>query len=118
MTIYSYTAADAMRDGILHDIGPIAWEAGFSFPVRITTVLKDLLTPKEGSKEHGQSYEGRLWDVLMVAKFALLEKPNERLVSFEVHFYNSPTDQLVKTLWAALDQTSGPAIHIMLPEEY
>jgi len=118
MSIISYTADDAMRDGILFDVGPIAKEAGFLLPVRITSGLKSLLTPEQEATHHGQSYEGRLWDVLMVARFAIGANKNERLVSFDVHVYNTPTDQRSYNLWVVLDQTSDSAIHIMLPEEY
>jgi hypothetical protein len=116
--IYSYTADDAMRDGILHDVTPMAKEVGFRIPVRITIGVKQLLTPDEEVLKFGQSYDGRLWDVLNIAFVAIKSSPDENLASFHVTFRNGPGKENKKKLWAALDMTGGPAIHIFLPEEY
>lgn len=74
--------------------------------------------PDEEAQQHGQSYEGRLWDVLCVAAVAMRASVDETLVSFKVTFHDRPGKRYTKKLWAALDMTSGPGIHIMLPEEY
>ncbi len=60
--IFAYTRDDALNDGVLLDVGPMATEAGFTFPVAITAKLFNTLMPP--SEAVGQSYEGRLWDVL------------------------------------------------------
>jgi hypothetical protein len=118
--ISSYTADDAMRDGTLYDVTDLAKKVGFRIPVRITIGVKQLLTPdEEVLKFFGQSYDGRLWDVLNVAFVAIKSSPDENLTSFHVTFRNGPGKENKKKLWAAPDWTTDtPAIHILLPEEY
>lgn len=65
--IYSYTRAQALADGELIDVTTTAQEAGFKVPVALTAALQHRLTPNEYEKAVGQSYEGRLWDVLWLA---------------------------------------------------
>ncbi len=61
-----YTADQATEDGFLVDVSETAKEAGFSGNVRITTGVHGLCTPPKSNKI--QNYEGRLWDVLSVAR--------------------------------------------------
>ena len=119
MLIYSYTAEDAINDGFLHDVSEMAKEAGFKWPVRITAGVFDLVKPSDSAKQYGQSFKGRLWDVLNMARLAVRRaSPDETLTTFEVIFQDGPKIRKTKELWAALDTTFGPAIHIMLPSEY
>jgi len=57
-----YTRAQAVDDGMLHDVSELAKEAGFKFPVAITERLA--LTLEPSSEAAGQDFTGRLWDVL------------------------------------------------------
>ncbi len=111
--IYSYTAEQAIEDGILVDVSSMAKEAGFTWPVRITRGVHDLCTPPKTNKI--QSYQGRLWDVLWMAycKIKMTKDKEEGLVPFKVKL-----GPKLYILWACIDGTSGPAIHIMLPSEY
>lgn len=69
--IYSYTRADAIRDGVLIDVSTTAQEAGFVVPVAVTEALwaEFVATNTEDAAE-GQSENGRLWDVLWMASNA------------------------------------------------
>ncbi|MBA4406568.1 hypothetical protein C0389_04780 [bacterium] len=116
--IFSYTAQEAMEDGSLFDVSDIAKEAGFNYPVRITAGVKDLITPSQESAQLGQSYEGRLWDVLTIARIAIKNSKEDYFTSFEVIFQDGPKNKKKQKMYAALDGTSGPAIHIILPSEY
>lgn len=117
--IYKYTAEQAVEDGILHEVGEIAKEAGFVVPVRITCGIYDLINPTEAAKAIGQSYEGRLWDVLNMARLGIKKSEDDTLASFEVIFQDGqPAKQNIVTMWAMPDTTSGHAIHILLPSEY
>ncbi len=118
--IFSYSAEDAMRDGQLIEVErEFTQEAGFIWPVRITRGVYNLVMPSKKAIQYGQSFEGRMWDVLNLAKIAIAKTPDaESLAVFLVLFQNGPNKQVEKTLWAALDMTSGPAIHILLPKEY
>ena len=113
--VYSYSADEAMEDGILVPVDPnLCKEAGYGWPVRMTQGVAALVTPTEAEQNEGQSVEGRLWDVLWMARTAILNADrHEYIVPFEVMFGDK-----VETLWACLDTTSRPAIHIILPDEY
>ena len=113
--IYKYTAEQAMADGLLIEVDPpLCKEAGYRWPVRITVGAASLVTPKEEEVEEGQSLNGRLWDMLHMARIAIGNAASRvSVVPFEVIFGGQ-----TETLWACLDTTSGPGIHIIRPEEY
>ena len=68
--IYTYTRAQALADGVLVDVSEMAREAGFRHPTVITADLHAALTPNARERSYGQSFEGRLWDVLFLAVVA------------------------------------------------
>jgi DNA repair protein RadC len=68
--IYTYTRDQALSDGVLIDVSAMAKEAGFSCPAAITAALYAELNPNQRERSYGQSYEGRLWDVLFMAQMA------------------------------------------------
>jgi len=113
--IYVYTAEQAVEDGVLVDVDPeLAREAGYRWPVRITQGVESLVTPTEEEQSLGQSMEGRLWDVLWMARIAILNAhPEERFVTFDVMLGRKTT-----RLWGCVDATSELAIHIITPGEY
>ena len=113
--IYVYTAEQAVEDGVMVEVDPeLAKEAGYRWPVRITQGVKSLVTPTEEDQSLGQSMEGRLWDVLWMARIAILgAHPEERFVAFDVMFGRKTT-----RLWGCVDATSELAIHILTPGEY
>ena len=113
--IYSYTARQAVEDGVLIELeDELRREAGYRWPVRITQGIQALVTTTQQEARQGQNTEGRLWDVLFVARVAIQSAQiGETLIPFEVSFSGQEV-----TLWACLDTTSGAAIHIVLPEEY
>ncbi|MFQ5616371.1 MAG: DUF6573 family protein [Anaerolineales bacterium] len=82
--MFSYTRAQALGDGVLVDVSKIAQEAGFGVPVAITDHLASRLTPHEYEKSQGQSYEGRLWDVLWLGMFNARKNPKASQVRYEV----------------------------------
>lgn len=118
MYIYKYTARQAVEDGVLVEVGDLAKEAGFKIPVRITAGVHELVTPGKEAASYGQSYNGRLWDVLFLAVLAIRNSGDDNFASFRVTFQNGPNEKKTVELWALPDGTSGPAIHILLPSEY
>lgn len=64
--IFSYSRAQAIADGVLVDVTETAKEAGFRDHTVITQALYERLQCSELEKAEGQSFEGRLWDVLFV----------------------------------------------------
>ncbi len=110
--ISAYPAEQAVEDGFLMDVTLLAREAGFAepFKVRITDTVVALCTPPKSNKI--QSFEGRLWDVLSLTRWAIAKANDDRMVQFTVKIGRKNV-----RLWAMLDTTSGPAIHIMDPSD-
>ena len=72
--IYSYTRAQAIEDGVLVEAGSMAQEAGFKWPVALTSaVWEDCVawTDDDSRKKLFQDQAGRLWDVLYMASHTI-----------------------------------------------
>ena len=68
--ISTYTRAQAIEDGVLVDVGSTANEAGFKWPVALTSAAwADCVawTDDDSQKQVHQDQSGRLWDVLYSA---------------------------------------------------
>lgn len=81
--IHSYSREQAIKDGVLVDVSPIAEQAGFKVPVALTDSVWARLEPSERDAQLGQSVEGRLWDVLMVLRVHASTSDAD-IVNFEV----------------------------------
>src|SRR5437879_6332420 len=67
--IYSYTRTQAIEDGVLVDVTPMAREAGFVYPVALTrAVWNRYVEVPEGVT--GQDEIGRLWDIVWMCWLA------------------------------------------------
>jgi len=121
-----YTRAQALADGVLIDAGPMAREAGFRWPVAITTgAWADCVAwnDVDGERQTHQDQSGRLWDVLFMAAYAA--RANARAGSellFEL--YRVPRDgrsteaELTKLKLAVGPGDDGePVVTILLPNE-
>src|SRR5512142_1811169 len=84
--IFSYTRAQAIADGVLVDVSKLAKEAGFRFPVAVTAGVWAECVAVPDDVE-GQDETGRLWDVLTMLRFAILQGKarNEQGVHFAMH---------------------------------
>lgn len=68
--ISAYSRQQAIEDGVLVEIGPkLQAEIGFRYHTVITQAVHTLCTPPKSNRI--ESYEGRLWDVLWMAKAAM-----------------------------------------------
>lgn len=124
--IYSYTRAQAIDDGVLVDAGPMAQEAGFKWPVALTsTVWEDCVawTDDDSRMKPFQDQTGRLWDVLFMASHAICTSrgSGDRLL---FKLYRVPRDgKTTKAELVTLKLIVGPGDHgepvitIMLPDE-
>jgi hypothetical protein len=81
--IYSYTRAQAIADGVLVDVSRTAAEAGFRYPVALTSAVWSAYVAVSPDDE-GQDEQGRLWDILNVLKYSIRDATNQQLVFFEV----------------------------------
>jgi len=122
--ISTYTRAQATADGVLVDVSPTAQEAGFRFPVAVTsTVWESLIVPDQAAASWGNSIQGRLWDVLSVLRFSIGRHHGPTLlfkVIFTVGHKNRPgcyqKEVQLKAICGPGD-TAEPVITIMLPDE-
>ncbi len=122
--IYSYTRQQAIADGVLVEVNDLAKEAGFKWPVVVTAnLLHTWITPTDKTRDYGQDFQGRLWDVLHMLRIVITRRSEpDTLIKFDVLFQNSPgpRNRHKVTLWAVSgpgDQ-GEPVITIMLPEDY
>lgn len=115
--IYSYTRQDALEDGSLIDVTTMAKEAGFKFPVAVTSaVWNGYIQPS--SEAIGQSINGRLWDTLCMAAQAG-KKVQGGMMFFSVIFVLGK-DQLKTIKFKSIigpGDCGEPVITIMLPNE-
>ena len=114
--IYAYTADQAVEDGYLVDVtekadGVFKIGCDMKWKVRISNNVHALCTPPKSNKI--QSYDGRLWDVLNLARWAIKRADQGDTMAV----FTCKIGRKNHKLWAMLDTTSGPAIHIITPEE-
>ncbi len=124
--IYAYTRSQALADCVLVDVSTMAKEAGFRFPTAITADLHARITPNEYEKALGQSYEGRLWDVVFLASFAACQSGLADRASFDLDLFevdNAPPN-LTYHHTLSLEVVIGPGddgepvITIGFPEDF
>ena len=71
--IYAYTRAQAIADGVLHDVTTTAKEAGIVLPTVVTDSVWGRCVSVPESLRGQQDEEGRLWDVVYMASHYLRE---------------------------------------------
>ena len=109
--IYSYSRAQAIADGVLIDAGAMAEEAGFLWPVALTSAAwEDCVAWSEQDNER-QTYQdesGRLWDLLFMARHAIrLSQGDSDRMLFK--FYRVPRDgKASKAVLVTLKLIVGP----------
>lgn len=113
--ISAYSREQAIADGALADVSPMAREAGFKVPVAVTEAVWAMLQPSEQDRALGQSLEGRLWDVLSVLRARATERD---AIPFTVVLAQADRPRRVQ-LKATCGPGDGaePVITIMLPGE-
>jgi hypothetical protein len=114
-----YTKVEALADGSQFLIpSSVTAEAGFRIPVYMTSGVKGLCEVPAGC-EGLQDYDGRLWDVLTMARLRVREmiRTNNYYGEFKVSFVTSvkPPREKTETLIIAFSPAEG--FTIMLPEE-
>ncbi len=116
--ISSYSRAQAVADGVLIDITKLANEAGFRYPVAMTSAAwHDCVRVDSTDGHHDET--GRLWDVLNLLRVAIREKRDHSVI----HFCVAVADQHERITQVRLKCICGPGdaaepvLTIMLPEE-
>jgi len=119
--IYAYSRSQAVADGVQVDVTKTAQEAGIKFPMFLTRAVFDnyVAVPPDVS---GQDEAGRLWDLIWMARFAILRSHGhtDRLpVALYVRNDNHRA-KLVKLIatCSALDiDDPQPALTLMMTDE-
>lgn len=137
--ISRYTRLQAIDDGILVDLMQedslkVVKETGFTIPVAITAAAFELAVwpileydeNEEDNAGHkwlkskGQSFEGRLWDVLYMLRCAIRRKTDSSELLYMMSILNHRTKRrqeiILKSVCGPNDDGS-PCLTIMLPEE-
>ena len=124
--ISTYTRAQAVEDGVLIDPGSMAKEAGFKWPVALTSaVWADCVAwiDDDSEQQIHQDQSGRLWDVLYMASHTIrTSKDSGDRILFQL--YRVPRDgqsteaELITLRLIVGPGDSGePVITILLPHE-
>jgi hypothetical protein len=119
--IHTYTRAQALADGVLVDVSPLATEAGFRYRVAVTAAVWQILEPSADLARLGQSATGRVWDVLQVLRAAIRHSGDTDRIHFAPLFVLDaahPTPQPVQ-LWALCGpgDDEAPVITVMCEGE-
>ena len=124
--ISSYTRAQAIEDGVLVDTGNMAREAGFRWPVALTSSAWKCCVAWSGDDSECQVHQdqsGRLWDVLFMGSYAIriAAGSGDRLL---FPLYRVPRDghsihaqEVTLKLVVGPGDSGEPVVTIMLPNE-
>jgi hypothetical protein len=119
--IYAYSRSQAVADGVQVDVTKTAQEAGIKFPMFLTRAVFDAyVAVPEGVT--GQDEAGRLWDLVWMARFAILRSHGhtDRLTVALYVRNDNHRAKLVKLIatCSALDiDDPQPALTLMMPDE-
>ena len=115
--IYSYSRKQAIEDGVLIDVSPVAKEAGFNYPVAITSAVHSDIKNIPETQSH-QSYEGRLWDILTVLHWQIKAGKADGNILHFILIMHVEKEELykLKSICGPGDDME-PVITIMLPNE-
>ena len=117
--ISTYSRAQAIADGVLHDVSAQAREAGVTFPVALTAgVWAEYVAVPKGVI--GQAVEGRRWDVVYMLAVAIKTKRiTGSRAEFQMYVRNTNGAPQLVTLAAVCGpgDTPDPVVTLCLPGE-
>lgn len=116
--IFAYTRAEAIADGVLVDVTELAKEAGFKYPVALTSpVFEAFVRVPEGVS--GQDETGRLWDILNLLRFGIAKSKGESEILFQLYVRNDNRKAKLVTLKSVCgpNDDASPCITVMMPDE-
>ena len=117
MLIHSYSRVQAIEDGMLVDISALAREAGFKFPVAVTSRVFELLND---TRQPGQSFEGRTWDLLMILRLKIKASNGTDTIYFSPLFNaKNHSNPKAYQLWSKCGpgDDGEPVITVMFTDE-
>ena len=113
--ISSYSRKQAIEDGVLFSVPEkLQHEAGFKFPIALTTGVYSLIEETEKKSKGVQSYDGIIWDILFILKIAIKRSSSGDRINFTVRIGRK--DYNMYSLCSPGDNFE-PVITILLPNE-
>lgn len=116
--ISRYTRAQAIEDGVLIDVSEMAKEAGFRYPVALTSaVYHEYVKVPEGVE--GQDEAGRLWDILTMLRYGISRSKDDSEILFQLYVRNDNQRAELVTLKSICGPNDDmtPCITVMMPGE-
>jgi len=97
--IYHYTRRQAIEDGILIDVTTTAQEAGFNWPIAITSaVWYRYIVPFENLSDIEYGKQSRLWDVLVALLYSASRK-SDTIMYFKIPILTGIRKRIIVTLF-------------------
>ena len=115
--IFTYTREQAIEDGVLVDVSETAREAGFNWPVALTSNVWALVEDIPPRLQGIADVDGRLWDVLWMARCAALRGGTETLYDLILPHGRKKHAVLKMVSGPHGPHDPRPCITIMLPHE-
>ena len=119
-----YTRAQAIEDGTLIDVTETAREAGFRCPVALTrAVWIDCVqwtdADRTTERRRCQDEQGRLWDVLWLASYAMAGRTESMTILYGLHRVPRRGNKTLVTLKLHIGpgDAGEPVVTVMFPEE-
>jgi hypothetical protein len=115
--IYSYTRKQALEDGVLVGVTDVAKEAGFKWPVAVTSAVWAMI--ENLPKNSMDSPTARLWDVLFMAYMAIRRNGGGTELRYQLELPQAGTRKRLVTLKLVTGPGDDmePVVTIMLPDE-
>jgi hypothetical protein len=125
--ISTYSRAQAIEDGALVNVSIDAREAGFSWPVAMTSAAWAEAVTWDAENGEYQDEKGRLWDVVFMAGIAIRRNRGRRAEEtsrLSFHLYRIPNvpdateaNELELVIAVSGGDDGEPVMTIMLPNE-
>ena len=116
-TIYVYSRQQAIEDGVLVDVSETAREASFKYPFAMTAEVWSLIEHIPPKFSH-EDVKGRLWDVLIMAYYAIKKtRVGKDEIFYEVILHQHHDNRLKLKLLVGPGDDSSPVLTLMLPHQ-
>ena len=115
--VYSYSRQQAIADGVLVDVSQTAREAAFKWPLAMTAEVWALIEQIPVKYRH-EDIQGRLWDVLTIARLAASRAGKDQdIIFFDVILHRAQGDKVRLKLHVGPGDHGEPVLTIMLPDQ-
>ena len=114
----SHTRAQALEDGVLVDVSETAREAGFPWPVAVTSTVWELVKAIPLHAQEFSSIGNRLWGMLRTVEMAFYKAPSGFNVLYCIALLSHGHEKhLLLKLVTGPGDHGEPVVTIMLPDE-